>query len=403
VPPEDAEEDDERLSEPQDDGSVGYTGTPTQNAMAQAFMASQERLRNTPQYSPLSRAGRLSAQKRSFNELKEMAGPDPYGAFEKSIAEDKETSAKVLEQNKGFAALQAIPAVLQGGNALRGIGAGAGALGAGFAEAAKSDRAEKRYLNQMQFHLADAQRKENMGLFGEARKDVQDAESARLNAVKEARARTSAEGANYAKMTTALRQPRGAAGSAPKPPKLPERLYDDNLANLLATEKPKENESPAQFNARIKATAGDMTAKQVHTSDKGPNAIDLGTKQILGNLSLKSSETARKLALQEMSAKNLIGSKDQDSQYKQMYKKHYEETMGGHAKTIGQSKDFVLGNTTMPDIPGIDQANPSQANPNAAPAAATGATTPAAFTEKWATLKKGQSLVGPDGVTYTKQ
>jgi len=401
VPPEDAEEDDERLSEPQDDGSVGFTGTPTQNAMAQAFMASQERLRNTPQYSPLSRAGRLSAQKRSFNELKEMAGPDPYGAFEKSVAEDKETSARVLEQNKGFAALQAIPAILQGGNAMRGLGAAAGALGTGFAEAAKSDRAEKRYLNQMQFHLADAKRKENMGLFGEARKDVQDAEGARLNAVKEARARTSAEGANYAKMTTALRQPRGAAGSAPKPPKLPERLYDDNLANLLATEKPKENESPAQFQARIKATAGDMTAKQVHTSDKGPNAIDLGTKQILGNLSLKSSETARKLALQEMSAKNLIGSKDQDSQYKQMYKKHYEETMGGHAKTIGQSKDFVLGNTTMPDIPGINQANPNAA-PAAAPAA-TGAMTPTAFNEKWATLKKGQSLVGPDGVTYTKQ
>jgi hypothetical protein len=180
----DDEEDDERLAEPQDDGSVGFTGTPTQNAMAQAFMASQERLRNTPQYNPLTRAGRLSAQRRSFDELKEMAGPDPYGAFEKSVAEDKETSARVLEQNKGFAALQAIPAILQGGNAMRGLGAAAGALGTGFAEAAKSDRAEKRYLNQMQFHLADAKRKENMGLFGEARKDVQDAESARLNAVK---------------------------------------------------------------------------------------------------------------------------------------------------------------------------------------------------------------------------
>jgi hypothetical protein len=104
-----------------------------------------------------------------------------------------------------------------------------------------------------------------------------------------------------------------------------------------------------------------------------------------------------------MSAKNLIGSKDQDSQYKQMYKKHYEETMGGHAKTIGQSKDFVLGNTTMPDIPGINQANPNETDRSTAPAAATGAMTPTAFNEKWATLKKGQSLVGPNGVTYTKQ
>jgi hypothetical protein len=402
VAPEDAEEDDERLSEPQDDGSVGYTGTPTQNAMAQAFMASQARLQNIPRYSPLTRAGRTSAQQRSFDELKEMAGPDPYGAFEKSITEDKETSAKVLAQNKGFAALQAIPAILQGGNALRGIGAGAGALGAGFAEAAKSDRAEKRYLNQMQFHLADAKRKENMGLFGEARKDVQDAESARLNAVKEARARTSAEGANYAKMTTALRQPRGAvgAGGANKLPQV-----DRDAAAIAKQIVDLKNVDPN--NKQIPMLESKLTALKdiiatTKTSDKGPNAIDLGTKQILGSLSVKSSETARKLALQEMSAKNLIGSRDQDSQYKQMYKKHYEEAMGGHAKTIGQSKDFVLGNSTMPDIPGINQANPNAA-PAAAPAATTGAMTPTAFTEKWATLKKGQSLVGPDGVTYTKQ
>jgi hypothetical protein len=241
-----------------------------------------------------------------------------------------------------------------------------------------------------------------MGLFGEARKDVQDAESARLNAVKEARARTSAEGANYAKMTTALRQPRGAAGAGGAN-KLPQ--VDRDAAAIakqivdLRNVDPNDKQIPM---LESKLTALKEIIATTKTSDKGPNAIDLGTKQILGNLSLKSSETARKLALQEMSAKNLIGSKDQDSQYKQMYKKHYEETMGGHAKTIGQSKDFVLGNTTMPDIPGINQANPNAA-PAAAPAAATGAMTPTAFNEKWATLKKGQSLVGPDGVTYTKQ
>jgi hypothetical protein len=402
VAPEDAEEDDERLSEPQDDSSVGYTGTPTQNAMAQAFMASQARLQNIPRYSPLTRAGRTSAQQRSFDELKEMAGPDPYGAFEKSVAEDKETSARVLEQNKGFAALQAIPAILQGGNALRGIGAGAGALGAGFAEAAKSDRAEKRYLNQMQFHLADAKRKENMGLFGEARKDVQDAENARLNAVKEARVRTSAEGANYAKMTTALRQPRGAAGSAPKPPKLPERLYDDNLANLLATEKPKENESPAQFNARIKATAGDMTAKQVRTSDIGANKIDVEGKKLLNVAADKAAESARRATNMEASSKNIWGSKNADAQIAEIYKRNYDADIGRRAEAMGASKDLFNQHTTMP-AHGLK--NPSQANPNAAPAAApaaTGAMTPAAWSEKWATLSPGQTLVGLDGKTYTK-
>jgi hypothetical protein len=372
VAPEDAEEDDERLSEPQDDGSVGYTGTPTQNAMAQAFMASQARLQNIPRYSPLTRAGRTSAQQRSFDELKEMAGPDPYGAFEKSITEDKETSAKVLAQNKGFAALQAIPAILQGGNALRGIGAGAGALGAGFAEAAKSDRAEKRYLNQMQFHLADAKRKENMGLFGEARKDVQDAESARLNAVKEARARTSAEGANYAKMTTALRQPRGAVGSAPKPPKVAEQNYNNILADLQLTQKPKEGESSTAFNARIAREASKLAVAEAKTSDIGANKLGVDTQKILSNASEKAADFARKAANVEMTNKDFWGAKDQQAKLDEIYKRIYNDRIGEHATTIGIDKSKILENTTMPEH-GLK--NPSQANPNAAPAkATTGAT-----------------------------
>ena len=362
VAPEDAEEDDERLSEPQDDGSVGYTGTPTQNAMAQAFMASQARLQNAPQYSPLTRAGRTSAQKRSFDELKEMAGPDPYGAFEKSVAEDKETSARVLEQNKGFAALQAIPAILQGGNALRGIGAGAGALGVGFAEAAKSDRAEKRYLNQMQFHLADAKRKENMGLFGEARKDVQDAESARLNAVKEARARTSAEGANYAKMTTALRQPRGAAGSAPKKDKLNEQLAAAEVAH-------ETNPTDATLKT---VTALRRTVDRTKTSDIGANKLGVDTQKILSNASEKAADFARKAANVEMTNKDLWGAKDQQAKLDEIYKRIYNDRIGEHATTIGIDKSKILENTTMPEH-GLK--NPSQANPNAAPAkATTGAT-----------------------------
>jgi hypothetical protein len=366
------EEDDERLSEPQDDGSVGYTGTPTQNAMAQAFMASQARLQNIPQYGPLSRAGRLSAQRRSFDELKEMAGPDPYGAFEKSVAEDKETSARVLEQNKGFAALQAIPAILQGGNAARGLGAAAGALGTGFAEAAKADRAEKRYLNQMQFHLADAKRKENMGLFGEARKDVQDAESARLGAVKEARVRETAVGGNYAKMTTALRQPRGAAGSAPKPPKVAEQNYNNILADLQLTQKPKEGESSTAFNARIAREASKLAVAEAKTSDIGANKLGVDTQKILSNASEKAADFARKAANVEMTNKDLWGAKDQQAKLDEIYKRIYNDRIGEHATTIGIDKSKILENTTMPEH-GLK--NPSQANPNAAPAkATTGAT-----------------------------
>jgi hypothetical protein len=368
VPSTDAEDEDERLTVEDRESLLGYTGTPTQQAMAKGLLSSQERLMNSPQYDPLTRKGRLSAQKRSFEELKEMAGPDPYGALEKTLTEDKETSAKALEQNKGLAALQAIPAILQPGGTVRGFGAAAGAIGTGLGKAAEANRAEKRYISQMQFHLADAKRKENMGLYGEARKDVQDAEVARLNAVKEARAREAAVGTNFAKGVQALRAPAGGAGSGKVAPQTEAyNTYYKYFKDLY----------PEQSDTVIGKMAMDKALQM-----KAP-----GLPGVEARVEATADEKAR-----ERTAKRLLV----DTEYNEAQRKKDTQAMTARrAKILEEEQKGTPAPYELPQNP------PPPAKGGAPKAGAT--ITPAAFAEKWATLKKGQTLVGPDGLTYTKQ
>jgi hypothetical protein len=368
--PDDAEED-ERLEADERETSIGYTGTPTQQAMAQGLLSSQARLMNSPQYDPLTRKGRLSAQKRSFEELKEMAGPDPYGALEKTLAEDKETSAKVLAQNKGFAALQAIPAILQGGNGLRGLGAAAGALGTGFAEAAKADRAEKRYLGQMQFHLADAKRKENMGLYGEARKDVQDAEVARLGAVKEARVREAAVGTNYAKGIQAMRAPAGAGGAG-KGPKPDDIIVQKELQ--LSTMDPND--------PKYSSLKKEVDALRAYQGRKAPG---------LPGAELRVDATSLDKAQERTKSRILADFKYNEAQRK-------KDTGGMEARRAEILQEELA---KPPTAPSASPVTPPPAQSGAPKGG--GPITPDAFAKQWATLKQGQTLVGPDGLTYTKQ
>jgi hypothetical protein len=58
----------------------------------------------------------------------------------------------------------------------------------------------------------------------------------------------------------------GKGAGAGAGPKLAEQLYADNVANLMATSKPKQGESQEAFTARVRAEAGKLTANQAKTS-----------------------------------------------------------------------------------------------------------------------------------------
>jgi len=121
-------------------------------------------------------------QKR-YDMLSKMAGESPYEGLRKKIDEFDADREQSLSQGRGLAALQAAAAMMQGHGFARGLGQAGGAFAQSYGQALQADRAEKRSLASMKINLADAERKERMGLTrdaiaaaDQARKDHADAQ-----------------------------------------------------------------------------------------------------------------------------------------------------------------------------------------------------------------------------------
>ena len=151
-----------------------------------------------------------------FNMEQRLAGPSPYGALEKHITDSKEDQANALREARGIGALQAASDVLQPGGTARGLARGASTLGRVYGQAQQANRQEKRALASMEFNIADAKRKERMGMTKDAiaaanaaQKDKKDVFSARVNQLK-------AMGDIQSRVATANRPIRiGGAGNKP--------------------------------------------------------------------------------------------------------------------------------------------------------------------------------------------
>jgi hypothetical protein len=115
----------------------------------------------TPEEYATSYAANLKA-------LQDQAGPSQYVEERANIKKLGEEGKQNLEQGKGLAALQAASAMLQGNNAIRGLAAGASKFGESYGEMSRASQAEKRALETMRINLADAERKEKMGLHRDA-------------------------------------------------------------------------------------------------------------------------------------------------------------------------------------------------------------------------------------------
>jgi hypothetical protein len=102
--------------------------------------------------------------------FREAMGPN---TAEESMRADikarKGEMGKNLEEGKGVALLKAAFAVTQGSNWIRAFAGAGAAFGDEYNRALQADKAEKRSIAQAEFHLADAKRKESLGLFKEGR------------------------------------------------------------------------------------------------------------------------------------------------------------------------------------------------------------------------------------------
>jgi hypothetical protein len=145
--------------------------------------------------------------KNRFALEQQLAGPAPYGDIKKYMAEAEANRPKALEQAKGLAALKAMSAIVQPGGFIRGLAGAGGAAGDVMDKAYQADRAEKRSLASMKFNMADAERKERMGMTRsavsaatQAQKDKLDAYKSRMQSLNY-QAQAAARGAQAAKPT----------------------------------------------------------------------------------------------------------------------------------------------------------------------------------------------------------
>jgi hypothetical protein len=240
-------------------------GVPNASAL-RAWQQANARINAFTPSAAMTQEQRDASDQANFERFQKFGGPDPYTPMADKLAKFDTDRAKSLEEAKGLAALQAIPAVMQGGNALRGIGAGVGALGTGLASAAKADSEEKRSLASMQFNLADAQRKERMGLTKdaitattEAQKDRVAADKAKLAALV-AQAK-SATDAGRAFRTTGAGAGAGKAGAVDRVT----AQMQDQLIDL----KNNPNANPTQIKTLEDKIAGRMKIIAA-TKDQGP-------------------------------------------------------------------------------------------------------------------------------------
>lgn len=298
--------------------------------------------------------------------------PDIQSEQKANIAKLEEQGAQNLKHGKGLAAIQAGAAMLEGPSAWHGLAKGASTFGESYGSAVKADQAQKQALQSMKFNIADSQRKEQMGLMrdsmaaaDQARKDHAAAQQFGIDKAK-------ALGTVYRGIAQTSRP--GAAAKAPTPPKLAEQL---GAAEVKAAMNPTDKAAQTELAALRRAVAAAKSSFSV--SDIGGVKAGIeGDKTKVAAAATTSRTNAGINALVEKG-------KLLDPTYQQAL-------AAGDTAGMEAAKDAMYKS--------IEARQKPSAAPGVVPVANKAA---ADFDAKWAKLKPNQTLVGPDGVTYTKK
>lgn len=271
---------------------------------AQRYLESDEALAKFKPREAMTLEERDALDKANFERYRKFAGEDPYAPMAERLKGYEADRLKSLEEGKGLAALQAIPAILKGGNAIRGLGAGIGEFGGNLGALAKADAAEKRALGSMQFNLADAQRKERMGLTKdaiqatvEAQKDQIAADKAKLDALKARNTGAAAAARAFRPVSS------GGAGGAGKGPKIAEQLAAAEI----------EHETNPTDATLKKVTALRRAMLQTKTTDVGSQKAELARMQVLSNENAKVQAAMNKFQFNP----KFLEAKDPDAVWKE--------------------------------------------------------------------------------------
>jgi hypothetical protein len=210
-------------------------GNPDQSALQRAYAAQKAYSEFEP--AEMSVADSDALYEKYMRRMKAAGGPDIYGEAQSKLKAREEARAGDRRQGEGLALLTAAGKILKGHNLAMGASEALPAFAQQMSEVHRADMQEQRAIEQMNFALADAQRKERMGdargaqaAVETARKFQQDANKAKGDKLRY-QADIAARTVGYSKATG-----KGAGASGPK---LAERLADAEEA--FALDPTKEN------------------------------------------------------------------------------------------------------------------------------------------------------------------
>jgi len=218
---------------------------------------------------------RIEARRAS---LLKGAGETPYAGMREDVKRMEADSAKNLNYGKGLAALQAAADMLQGNDLSRGLAAGAKTFAGAYSGVLEANQKEKDARQRKLENIADAERKERMGLntaaiaaADQARKDHQDEQKAEAEKIKNM-------GVLYSGLA---RSAKPGAVKAPPPLKAAEQAIQSGVATRMAREKPMPGETSDMQRDRITSEVA-MKVLAMPKTINSFNTGEFGDKRLAG-------------------------------------------------------------------------------------------------------------------------
>jgi hypothetical protein len=368
-------------NEDDDTGGGEYAGYPTD--IAGSISALQKLKYKAP--TPEERAAEFRANRERLMQGVDTSERDSIRADIQRMQEESEGD---LRRGQGLALLRFGAGLFKGGDLGNNISESAAAASQVYGDAIRANQAKKSALQNMRINLAESQRKEQMGLNREAialqDQARKDGDAAQKFEVDRLRAIGVLEGAKA----------RANKANTPKPPgelKVAEQLA---AAEIAAAKNPNDKEAQLTVKA-LRATIAQAQQKVVNAygvQDFGPTRAGLAGSSQNANIEKDIDN-----AVNERLKQDMFNSKSEyrkaltsgDTVAVDNIRKKYADEIRERYKTVPPMAPTKSDAGKTPPPSGAGKTAP--------------VINPADFDAKWAKLKSGESLVGPDGKTYTKK
>ena len=323
----------------------GDGGTDDQKALASRNVQQSRAELMGMQDEGLSQAEFNRIRQDSLDFAKRNAGPDIYEPANKRLREREEARGKNVSQGQGLALLAAAGAILEGNTLARGAAKAFPVFAQQMGEVQRADIAEQRSIENMQFSLADAQRKERMGDIRGAQAAAETARKERSDANRFKFNKAQALAKLDADVYKAVNRPSNkGAGSGPK-------LAEQLAAAELAYAKNPTKENKADVDALTRAAA--KTRTSFSTSESGSGKLGAQQEALTSKENIEANKALEKHKLM----------------YRKDWRKAVDEAGSEQAATAKFKADWIRNN------PQAAEGGAAPAKSTAAPAAAPKSTT----------------------------